>query len=211
MSSTTTPARALRGLRAAELYHSDGYSWSVEQVDALRRRDFAAVDWDNVIEEIKDVGKAEIRTWTSYCSRTIQHLLSIEHYQKATDEALKHWSREVRQFRVEMSDTIIKNPGLQGQYQTMFADAWRTGRERACQRLAEYDQDNEPLTDVETAYRRRDLTLSEDCPYRLEDVTAFKLKYDKVPRLDVWPPEAARILNQRLFTNYPTQEQEWSR
>ena len=71
MSSTTSLPRGLPKLPAAELYDSDGYSWAIEQADALRRRDFAAVDWDHVIEEIKDVGKAEIRSWTSYCARTI--------------------------------------------------------------------------------------------------------------------------------------------
>lgn len=28
-----------------ELYWSDSYSWALEQADALRRRDFDAVDW----------------------------------------------------------------------------------------------------------------------------------------------------------------------
>ena len=123
MSSATSPARGLRKPPAAELYHSDGYSWAIEQADALRRRDFAAVDWDNVIEEIKDVGKAEVRSWTSYCARTIEHLLKIEHYRKATDEELKHWSQEVSHFRIRMARIIRKNPGLQGEYESMFADA----------------------------------------------------------------------------------------
>ena len=41
MSATTTPARGVRQTQAAELYHSDGYTWAIEQADALRRRDFA--------------------------------------------------------------------------------------------------------------------------------------------------------------------------
>ena len=44
MSSTTTPA-AVGERTAAEFYDNDPYSWSVEQGDALRRRDIAAVDW----------------------------------------------------------------------------------------------------------------------------------------------------------------------
>ena len=203
MSSTTSLPRGLPKPPAAELYHSDVYTWSVEQADALRRRDFAAVDWDNVIEEIESVGRTEERTWTSHCSQSINHLLCIEHYREATDKALRSWSREVRQFRGEMSDAIIENPGLQGKYQTMFANAWRSGRRKACERLAEYDQSNNPQTDEGTALRRRKFTLPEDCPYRLEDVTAFQFKRDSEPRDDVWPPEVARILNTRLHTNYP--------
>ena len=44
MSSTTTPARAVEEQATGDLYNSDVYSWSVKQADALRRRDFAAVD-----------------------------------------------------------------------------------------------------------------------------------------------------------------------
>ena len=218
MSSTTTPANAVEEQRAADLYNSDIYSWSAKQAAALRRRDFAAVDWDNVIEEIEDVGGRHRDAWTSLCSRTIEHLLAIEHHHKASKEELKGWAAEVRGFRRKMARLIINNNGLQGQYRSMFAEAWKDAREEACERLAGYDQEHNPLLDEGVALRRHDDSLPQDCPYRLEDVTAFDLKRDAgprranpTPRLDVWPLEVAQVLNQRLFTNYPTQEQGWSR
>lgn len=218
MSSTTTPASAVGEQAAAELYDSDPYSWSVEQADALRRRDFAAVDWDNVIEEIEDVGGRHEDSWTSNCSKAIEHLLYIEHFKEATKEALEHWMGEVHQFRRKMASTIIRNRGLQGKYPMMFAKAWQDARAEACDRLANYDRERSRFLDVDTSYRKRDNSLPNDCPYRLEEVTAFDLKRDAgprrlnpTPRRDVWPPEVARVLNQRLFTNYSTQEQGWSR
>ena len=48
MSSATNPARAPKEQSEADLYDIDMYTWSVKQMDALRRRDFAAVDRDNV-------------------------------------------------------------------------------------------------------------------------------------------------------------------
>ncbi len=36
------------------LYDRDFYTWAIHQADALKRRDFNAVDWENVIEEIED-------------------------------------------------------------------------------------------------------------------------------------------------------------
>ena len=122
MSSTTTPARAL-----ADLYDSDGYSWAVSQADALRRRDFKAVDWDHVIEEIEDAGGRHEDSWTSLC----EHFLLIEHHREAEKNTLHFRSREVRNFRLQMSQIIIKNRGLQGKYETMYEDAWRAGRESA--------------------------------------------------------------------------------
>ena len=202
MSATTTPARGVRQTQAAELYHSDGYTWAIEQADALRRRDFAAVDWDNVIEEIEDVGRREKNHWRSCCAKVIKHLLKIEHYREATNEVLRHWMSEIEDFRREMADDIINNPGLQGEYETMFKGAWRTGRDYARRRLAEYDESNGTST-LKQARRERDQTLPEQCPYRREDVTAFDLQRDRDPDEDVWPPSVARVLNTRLGADYP--------
>ena len=74
LSSTTSPVSALRERTAADLYNSDVYALSVKQADAPRRRDFATVGWDNVIEVIENVGRTDKLTWTSHCSQTIKHL-----------------------------------------------------------------------------------------------------------------------------------------
>ena len=186
-----------------EFYRRDGFTWATRQADALRRRDFAAVDWGNVIEEIKDVGRREQSRWQAHCARVIEHLLKIEHYREATEKTLKHWSREVTDFRIEMARTIRNNPGLKGQYEIMLADAWQDGRAYARRRLAEYDESNDALTGLKKALRDRDRTLPVECPYRLEDVTAFAPQTDREPRDDVWPPSVARILNTRLGYDDP--------
>ena len=36
-----------------DLYYRDYYTWTRQQADALRRRDFEAVDWENITEEIE--------------------------------------------------------------------------------------------------------------------------------------------------------------
>lgn len=202
MSATTTSARGIRQTRAAELYHSDGYTWAIEQADALRRRDFAAIDWDNVVEEIEDVGRREKNHWSGCCARVLEHLLKIEHYREATHEVLRHWVSEINDFREEMADDIINNPGLQGECTMMLKGAWRKGRNYALRRLAEYDESNGTST-LKQARRQRDRTLPEQCPYRLEDVTAFDLQRDRDPDEDVWPPSVARVLNTRLGDDYP--------
>lgn len=46
-------ARAVRETRARRLYRAD----------ALRRREFGVVAWDNVIEEINDVGNRYSDVW----------------------------------------------------------------------------------------------------------------------------------------------------
>ena len=185
------------------LYDRDFYSWSMQQAQALKRRDFAAVDWENLIEEIEDLGSEKKNGWESYCARNIEHLLKIEYYREAADEDLKHWAREVLNFRKQMARLIDKHPGLKGQYAEMFANAWRYGREDAVDRLVEYDEDRKRGVAEKQAVRKWDGDLPRECPYRFEHVTAYDPASDRAPRKDIWPPAVAVILNTRLGREYP--------
>ena len=39
-------------------------------------------------------------------------------------------------------------------------------------------------------HHKRDFSLPRECSYQLEDVTAFQLKHDSVPRCDIWSPRS---------------------
>ncbi len=211
MSTTTTPPAGLEKHKPAALYDRDTYSWSVDQAGALRRRDYAAVDWDNVIEEIESVGRSEEHSWTSHCARAIRHLLKIEHCREAALSTLEGWEGEVQDARGDMSDVIVNNRGLQSKYPSMFASAWRTARRKACRELAQYDVENKLQSDKRHAEKRRNLMLPRSCPYRFEDVTAFELKRgDKNPQHDPdrLPPQVAQVLEERRNRS---QDLDWSR
>ena len=189
--------------KANGLYNRDFYSWTVQQSMLMRRNDFAAIDWDNVIEEMESMAIEQRNRWEKHCARTIEHLLKIEYYREATDKVLKHWMREVMDFRQEMAELIEKNPGLKGEYAEMMADAWKRGRRYARRRLAEYAEDNDPQTTWKKAYREWDSLLPAECPYRIEDIAAFDPSCDREPRIDAWPPSVARVLNTRLDEDLP--------
>ena len=189
--------------RAGGLYDRDFYSWSMQQAHALKRRDFAAVDLQNLIEEIEDLGSEKKNAWECCCARNIEHLLKIEYCHQAADEDLKQWAREVLNFRKQMAKLIDKNPGLKGQYAEMFAEAWKYGREDAVDRLVEYDEDMKRSISEKQAGRKWDGVLPRECPYRFEHVTAYDPEADRAPRKDIWPPAVAGILNDRLGRDYP--------
>ena len=211
MSTATTRPAPSPGQDAAPLYDSDPHAWSLAQASALRRRDFAAVDWDNVIEEISDVGERHRDTWTSLCANVIRHLLKIEHHHQARTSTLEKWEQEIQNFRDQMVTTIVRNPSLQSKYAVMFADAWREARRRASRELGDYDVENKLQSDKALARRRRSMMLSHDCPYRFEDVTAFELRRDdKHPQHDdaVLPPQVEKVLEERRNRD---RELEWDR
>ena len=184
------------------LYARDGYAWSKQQADALRRQDLEAIDWDNVIEEIEAVGRAERGNWVGHCASALMYLLIVEHW-KTTDRAdARGWRKEIRASRLGIARTIRANPGLQGEYAEMLAEAWADGRARAVERLAEYAARAEGIDDDERFRRAFETQLPEECPYLVEHVAAYDPKRVKAPRDEVWPPGVAKVFDRLLGTHY---------
>ena len=80
--------------------YEDALAWSEQQAGLLRRlaageRVNDEVDWANVIEEIEDVGRSELRAVRSLLRRAIEHLLKIHGW---PDGPVEHWSAEARTF-----------------------------------------------------------------------------------------------------------------
>ena len=187
--------------RARRLYFDDAWAWSREQARALRRRDFGAVDWDNVIEEIEDVGNRHSDAWTSHCRNVISHLLKIEH--GAAVDAIDHWRKEVVAWRREMHDKLVDNPGMKGELSEMLARAWGRGRADAVQELAEQDGP-EDWADEKRIRRNWQLGLPRECSYAIEEIVGYD-PFEKraEPEPDVWPASVARRLNEKLGRGYP--------
>ncbi|WP_426042230.1 DUF29 domain-containing protein [Brevundimonas sp. TWP2-3-4b1] len=88
---------------ASDLYERDYVAWTEAQASALRSRKGGenALDYDNLAEEIEDLGKSEQRACESQIENIIEHLLKIEFVGPA--ETIPHWSKELRGFRRELS------------------------------------------------------------------------------------------------------------
>ncbi len=83
------------------LYDHDILAWSERQSDLLRRladgeRLNEAVDWANVIEEVGDVGRSEMRATKSFLQQQIVHLLKLSAWPDS--QAVNHWQDEAYRF-----------------------------------------------------------------------------------------------------------------
>ena len=194
-------AEAIAGVRPRDLYLEDAWSWSREQAAALRHRDFQAIDWDNVIEEIENVGNRYYDRWVSHCGKAIAHLLTIEHYPSLDD--LNHWRREVLGYRQKMYRTLRRHRRMKGGLGAMLAEAWADGRRDAVDALAEYDAPDDAVAHSQQG-RAWESRLPAERPYHLEDITGYD-PFDKraEPDSEVWPALVARVLNEALGTSYP--------
>jgi hypothetical protein len=79
------------------LYDTDILLWSEEQAELLRSRSANALDWDNLAEEIKDVGLSQLHAVMSHLRLALLHDLKAEAWPLSRD--VPHWRAEARGHR----------------------------------------------------------------------------------------------------------------
>jgi hypothetical protein len=77
-----------------DLYDEDILTWSEQQAELLRRRSANALDWDNLAEEIEDVGRSQLRAVESHLVQALLHDLKAAAWPLSRD--VPHWRAEAR-------------------------------------------------------------------------------------------------------------------
>ena len=80
-------------ISCSELYEHDYYAWVGEQVRALRGRRLEDIDFENVAEEIEDLGKSEKRSVQSHLETLIEHLLKLSSHVGFPESATRDCGR----------------------------------------------------------------------------------------------------------------------
>jgi hypothetical protein len=112
----------------SDLYEDDIAAWAARQADLLRRRASNELDWDNIAEEIADVGRSEEREVESRLAIACEHLLKWEFQPGRRSNS---WRASVVQARTRIARVIQRNPSLKPYPATVLADAYRDGRDVA--------------------------------------------------------------------------------
>jgi len=112
----------------ARLYDTDFYGWAQQQADTLRSGNFAALDLDNLIEEIESMGKSQKRALTSRLEILFAHLLKWQ-YQPALQEP--SWRFTIEEQRVRIAENLGENPSLNSQIPLCVELAYRHAKRLA--------------------------------------------------------------------------------
>ena len=171
----------------SSLYDRDFYTWAVQQAAALRRRDFSAVDWENVIEELEALARTEERSLKSQYARAMEHLLKLQYREAGETEPVAGWRNSVNQARVEIKEVLQENPGLKSKRDEVLARAWLSARravtnafvDRGTERIKD---DSMHLRERKRLTREWSQTLPQANPYTREQVED-----------SFWLPERTRL------------------
>ena len=104
------PAASAAASDAAQtLYDRDFALWIAEQVDALRRRNFARLDLQNLIEECESMGRSEHREIRSRLTILLMHLLKFEFQ---AQKRSRSWASTIDEQRSEILAVLADSPSL---------------------------------------------------------------------------------------------------
>jgi hypothetical protein len=96
------------------LYDQDFVAWSKQQAEALRSaaRSGAnqSLDWENLAEEIEDLGKSARRELQSQIRRIVRHLLELQY--SPAKEPRRGWAESIVDARAEIEDLLEVSPSL---------------------------------------------------------------------------------------------------
>lgn len=134
-------------------YDSDFYAWTQAQAEALRTKDWPALDLDHLAEEIDSLGRSDRRAIAHQLERLLLHLLKWTRQPDQRARRGRSWRGSVRQARNAVVDLIEESPSLRDYPAQRLALAYQRARRQA------HEQTDLPLA-----------TFPETCPWMLDQV-----------------------------------------
>ncbi len=123
-------------------YETDYYQWTQLMAKALRERDYSNIDWDNLIEEIEDMGKSQKRAVESLLMRLTEHLLKLKYWQAEQERNKKHWRSEIVNFRILLNKRLQDSPSLKAKLEEIYQEVF-PGCKRSVAQLFELPEEVE--------------------------------------------------------------------
>ncbi|WP_292749741.1 DUF29 domain-containing protein [Nostoc sp. NMS4] len=133
------------------LYETDYLQWIETTVEKLQSQDYANVEWENLIEEIADMGRSERRSLKSNLIVILMHLLK---WQFQPDKRSGSWEGSIIEHRRRVQEALDDSPSLKSYVETVFAECYAQAVKQA---------------KAETGLSMESFPLN--CPYQLTEVT----------------------------------------
>jgi Domain of unknown function DUF29 len=132
------------------LYEIDYLKWIEVNLQKLRDRDYTNVDWENLLEEIEDMGKSERRSIESNLIVVLLHLLK---WQFQPDRRSGSWESSIIEHRRRIRKALKESPSLKPYFETILSECYTEALKQA------KAETNLPL-----------ITFPVECPYHLTEV-----------------------------------------
>ncbi|WP_428487339.1 DUF29 domain-containing protein [Rhodopila sp.] len=149
----------------SNLYDTDIVVWSEQQAELLRRLAAgeavnAAVDWDNIIDEVETVGESERSRLESHIGTVVEHLIKLQ-ASPATGPR-NGWKRSIRNARRGIMRCVKRSPSLRHQIGAIIQDETPGARDDAAASMRDYSE--EPCVEIDSLTYTDDQVLGDWFP-----------------------------------------------
>lgn len=116
---------------ATNLYEQDFNLWLQQTIISLENQDFSDLDIKNLIEELRELGKADKNALESNLMILLAHLLKLI-IQKDAPETMKiSWYNSVIEHRKKVQKQLKKTPSLKSYLPSVLQESYLDGRDIA--------------------------------------------------------------------------------
>ncbi|NCQ96931.1 MAG: DUF29 domain-containing protein [Microcystis wesenbergii Mw_QC_S_20081001_S30D] len=132
------------------LYEIDDSLWLAETIELLKAKKFEALDLDNLIEELEDLGNEKKFRVASLLEQIIRHFLLLQFWTSEREYNQDHWELEIVNFQIQLKRGLTTNLRnyLQNELNNIYEDAGFFVRKKT----------------------KNKVTFPDNCPYSLEEL-----------------------------------------
>lgn len=112
----------------SNLYETDYLQWIETTVEQLRQHNYAAIDWENLIEELADMGRSERKGLKSNLIIVLLHLLKWQYQPEMRSGS---WKGSIVEHRRRIKDDLQDSPSLKPFLEKIFAECYTDAVEQA--------------------------------------------------------------------------------
>jgi hypothetical protein len=135
---------------AEQLYERDFALWLEEQARALRERRSAALDWDNLAEEVGGLVRSDRRSLKSFLQNALLHMIELAYWEIERERNQHQWRDHLMSARDGITNIIEDSPSLGNYLGEILEASYQHARRRA--------------------ENRTGLELPINCPWTLEQI-----------------------------------------
>ncbi len=149
-----------------ELYDKDFPLWAEINLELLREKAYDLVDWENLLEEIEDMARSDLKACISYLAVILEHLYKWDNFKSLAggETAGMSWIKSINNARRKILAMLDVYPSLRNKLPNEVGTAWKFARRE----LEGWLEDNK--------LNPEDFSISEECPYTYETAMTRDLR-----------------------------------
>ncbi len=114
------------------LYEIDDSLWLEETIELLKAKNFEALDLENLIEELEDLGNEKKFRVASFLQQIIRHCLLLQFWTSERKYNQAHWQAEIVSFQYQLKRYLTTNlrKYLEQEFEQIYFESVRYVRQK---------------------------------------------------------------------------------